>query len=263
MTREEELSAELARKDADLAKAKRMMVALNNKVKIKIAVQDAKMKEEGDRLREEIENLKTQLASSSVPSSIQDTESSSNWEAERLELQEQIREKDALITEKDDFIAMAKEKFREQGEKARSLIKERDEQIALKEQEIVELTEQVSSLNDVAAADSESLKARLTELEEKLRAADAANQQHDEADASKNHDFEDLRQQLENELANARTTIVELNSELSIKLGQLKELHEKTSDLSNQLQMCEERAAESEVQVQCHSNILLIQFTRI
>jgi hypothetical protein len=30
-----------------------MMVALNNKLKIKIAVRDAKMKEEGDRLREE------------------------------------------------------------------------------------------------------------------------------------------------------------------------------------------------------------------
>ncbi len=251
-SREEELSAELARKDADLAKAKRMMVALNNKVKTKIAVQDAKMKEEGDRLREEIENLKTQLASATVPSSIQETGGSSSWEAERLDLQEQIREKETLLAEKDDFIAMAKEKFREQGEKARSLIKDRDEQIALKEQEIIELTEQVSSLNATMAAvgsESTALKVRLTDLEEKLRATDAAGQHHTESIASKDRDFETLRQQLEKELADARKSIAELNSELSSNQSQLKALHEQTSDLSNQLQLCEEKAAESEVQV--------------
>ena len=96
MSREEELSAELVLKDAELAKAKRMMVALNNKVKAKLAAQDAKMKEEGDRLRAEIESLKIELETARISSAERRTDDESdrlqllqsNWESERLRLEE-------------------------------------------------------------------------------------------------------------------------------------------------------------------------------
>lgn len=240
MTREEELSAELSQKDAELAKAKRMMVALNNKVKAKLAAQDAKMKEEGDRLREEIESLKLELenARASVgPAQIGSENESlqllqASWESERLQLEQQLEAKDAIIEEKSGIIDMAKEKFLKQGEKARALIQDRDEQIALKEQEILELTEQITALSaSVTNSDSEisSLKARLVDLEDGLKEASAAVEVKENSILAQARELESVK--------SLNQDLQKRNSELEVEFG--------------------DKIGEAELQVKCFAVCLL------
>jgi chromosome segregation ATPase len=256
MTREEELSAELSQKDAELAKAKRMMVALNNKVKAKLAAQDAKMKEEGERFREVIESLKTDLekarasgasAEPKEPASEDDQIRliQADWESERLQLEQQIQEKDNIILEKISIIDMAKEKFLKQGEKARSLIQDRDEQIALKEQEIVELNEQISALNaSISASDSEtpSLKAQVCALEESLRSASVAIETKENAILTQAQEIESFKTLIADlKLQNDRVSSVSEDLKLSVEkcCKELAETKEALASSSTKLQQME------------------------
>jgi chromosome segregation ATPase len=256
MTREEELSAELSQKDAELAKAKRMMVALNNKVKAKLAAQDAKMKEEGERFREVIESLKTDLekarasgasAEPKEPASEDDQIRliQADWESERLQLEQQIQEKDNIILEKISIIDMAKEKFLKQGEKARSLIQDRDEQIALKEQEIVELNEQISALNaSISASDSEtpSLKAQVCALEESLRSASVAIETKENDILTQAQEIESFKTLIADlKLQNDRVSSVSEDLKLSVEkcCKELAETKEALASSSTKLQQME------------------------
>jgi chromosome segregation ATPase len=269
MTREDELTAELERKDADLAKAKRMMVALNNKCKARLAGQEAKMKEEGDRFRVEIEELKLQLvnfASKDTASQISDNQ---DLGAEIGRLQEAIAERDAVISERDEFIAMAKEKFLKQGEKARALIQDRDEQIALKEQEIIEVNEKLvalqSSLDDLGL-DTDVWKSKVSDLEEKLREAHEATALH-QASTSANAveaetleiRFSDLSKKYDALMADHSAITDEskaladasesLKQELATFQARFKEAQAQESSLRSELELCLERTSDAEAQV--------------
>ena len=145
-------------RDDQLAKAKRMMVALNNKFKAKFAKleekQAAKAAEgEGGALEQELADVKGKLAASQqtveelqvmcnelrsrlAGSNNAGEENSGERDAEIAELREAVDERDAIIEK-------AKEKYQEMGRKARAAVDERDSEIA-------SLTEQLDEVEQDA-----------------------------------------------------------------------------------------------------------------
>ena len=130
-------------RDDQLAKAKRMMVALNNKFKAKFAKleekQAAKAAEgEGGASEQELEEVKGKLAASQrsveelqeMCNELRSRLAGSNHAGEDSSADAEIAELREAVDERDAIIEKAKEKYQEMGRKARAAIDERDTEIA-------------------------------------------------------------------------------------------------------------------------------------
>ena len=156
-------SAQVKDRDEQLAKAKRMMVALNNKFKAKFAKLEETYKAkaaaqpgEGDgqgALAHELQEARDKLAASQrAVDELQQAlaaaraggggaEGTEDKEGEIAELREAVEERDAIIEK-------AKEKYQEMGRKARAAVEERDAEIASLQEQL----QQVVSSNAHARA---------------------------------------------------------------------------------------------------------------
>ena len=142
------LCTQVKNRDEQLAKAKRMLVAVNNKWKQKFAKKEqetaasAAVPGQEGASQQELDKAKAQLAASQRTveelqrtcdelraaadrqgKSGDDVESPEGKDAEISELREAVEERDAIIQ-------MAKEKYQEMGQKAKAAIEARDGEIA-------------------------------------------------------------------------------------------------------------------------------------
>lgn len=122
-------------RDTQLAKAKRMMVALNNKFKAKFAKLEASKQAAvipaDGALQQELDELKAKLAACEEKAAArQETNTGNEQENEASDLKDtEIAELKAAVVERDEIIERAKERFQAMGQKARAAVEERNSEI--------------------------------------------------------------------------------------------------------------------------------------
>ena len=169
-------------RDEQLAKAKRMMVALNNKFKAKFAKMEETYKAkaaapgegEGSAPSLELQEARDKLAA--AQRAVQELQQALAAERARgaggendgeiAELQEAVEERDAIIEK-------AKEKYQEMGRKARAAVEERDAEIATLQEQLQQAEQKLEEALGAAAASASSDEA-LAQMQASLDEANAA-----------------------------------------------------------------------------------------
>jgi hypothetical protein len=174
--------AQVKDRDEQLAKAKRMMVALNNKFKAKFAKMEETYKAkaaapgegEGSAPSLELQEARDKLAA--AQRAVQELQQALAAERARggagendgeiAELQEAVEERDAIIEK-------AKEKYQEMGRKARAAVEERDAEIATLQEQLQQAEQKLEEALGAAAASASSDEA-LAQMQASLDEANAA-----------------------------------------------------------------------------------------
>ena len=207
----EEAQAAVKNRDEQLAKAKRMMVALNNKFKAKFANLEAKAAAElaeskaaaagqdSSAVQHELDDARERLAhTQQTVADLQQTcdelraaarEGAGSDEATVAELREAVEQRDAIIQ-------TAKEKYQAMGQKAQTVIAERNEQIESLSSQLQDANVKLEALQSQADESQQAL------LDER-RALDDLKAQLDTA----LRDGQASRQELEQQLLAANTAI--------------------------------------------------------
>ena len=249
----EEAQAAVKNRDEQLAKAKRMMVALNNKFKAKFANLEAKAAAElaeskaaaagqgSSAVQHELDDARERLAhTQQTVADLQQTcdelraaarEGAGSDEATVAELREAVEQRDAIIQ-------TAKEKYQAMGQKAQTVIAERNEQIESLSSQLQDANVKLEALQSQADESQQAL------LDER-RALDDLKAQLDTA----LRDGQASRQELEQQLLAANTAIEGLaaGGEAHGRMAEeLERTQEERDALQQQLQEMSNAATERE-----------------
>ena len=166
--------AQVKDRDEQLAKAKRMMVALNNKFKAKFAKMEETYKAKAAAPSLELQEARDKLAvAQRAVQELQQALAAERALREAGETDGEIAELREAVEERDAIIEKAKEKYQEMGKKARAAVEERDAEIATLQEQLQQAEQKLEDALGAAAASASSDEA-LVQMQASLDEANAA-----------------------------------------------------------------------------------------